>query len=73
VLDDASWQLFFGSSHISASESAQSELNCVDACALFQSKCSSHIMRALTAGCPSTPSCAGISWQDTESLFIAEI
>ena len=34
-----------------------SELNRVDAC-VFQSKCSTHIMHALTAGCPSMSSWA---------------
>ncbi len=41
------------SSRVSAS---MSHVEYVNACALFQSKCSSHIMHPLTAGCPSTPS-----------------
>ena len=50
-----------------------SELICVDACALTWSKCSSHIMHALTAGCPSMPSCALSAGMTQKSKFIAEI
>ncbi len=42
------------SSRVSAS---MSHVEYVNACALFQSKCSTHVTHALTAGCPSMPSC----------------
>jgi len=50
-----------------------SEPICVNACALTWSKCSSHIMHVLTAGCPLNAKLRFVSWHDTESLFIAEI
>ncbi len=50
--------------------SCQHSLTRVDACTLFQSKCSTYIVFALTAGCASTPSCA-LSAKHTEPVHFS--